>query len=81
MPETVMVTVCFGGRELDLELPAARPIHQWETDALSAFGVSSGGRRLSWYFEGRTLSAKESLLQYGIFDGAVLELGLGGEAE
>ncbi len=82
MPETVIVTVRFRGKEQDLEIPFERPISEWEEEALDSFGEAAEGGGMLWRWEGRSLSGQYSFCQYGILDGALLELDLdprGGE--
>ena len=69
MPEAVMVTIRYEGKEQDYSLPLMEPIEQW----LPVLGKALGaGADPALYQEGKELILSRSLAAQYIWEGTVL---------
>lgn len=71
MPDTVLVTVKYEGREQDYALPLHVPIEQWLPSLEKALGAGTG---TAVFREEEELSGSESLAACHVWDGSVLTL-------
>lgn len=81
MPETVIVTLRFGGKEADFELPSRTPLSALEDPLKRALrlafpGVVFQNRKLWLRSADGYLKMEHTLEDYSIFDGSLLEVGL-----
>ena len=79
MPETVIVTLRFGGKEADFELPARTPLSALEEGLKRALRLAFPGTalpkgKLMLRSAGGYLKMEHTLEDYGIFDGSLLEV-------
>lgn len=78
MPETVLVTICYGKDQGDFELPAQLPLQNWESAladaAKSRFRSLSLGKSLHLMKDHVPIQPQWTLAQCGIFDGSILQL-------
>lgn len=71
MPETVIVTLRYEGREQDYSLPLQAPIAQWIPVLEKTLGA---GENSVLCFEGKELDRSVSLASHHVWDGSVLVL-------
>lgn len=81
MPNRVIITLVWQGREADFELPAKTPLKELEPALTSALRLhfprsTLQGKRLRLRGTEGVLSPDRTLEDYSIFDGAVLRLEL-----
>ena len=86
MPENVIVTLRFQGREADFELPAQIPLSAIAEPLKAAArlhfpGIMFQGKSILLRSAQGYLSPDRTLADYGIFDGALLELVLTDQAK
>lgn len=78
MPETVLVTICYGNYQGDFELPAQIPLKNWEKALAAAvksqFRIFSLVERFLLMKDKVQLQPQWTLAQCGIFDGSILQL-------
>ena len=81
MPETVIITLLWNGQEADMELPAKVPLKGFieplkQTLSVCFSGIMPTGKRLRLKTRENFLSDNDTLENYSIFDGEILELEL-----
>lgn len=69
MPEAVILTIRYEGKERDYSLPLAEPIEQWLPTLGKALGA---GPSLVLSHEGKELALSRSLFDHHVWEGAVL---------
>lgn len=86
MPENVIITLRYQGKETDFEIPSGVPVSLLEESLKRAMKLHFPGlmlqeKRLMLKSTEGYLLADKTLADYSIFDGAVLELDLVGSVE
>lgn len=81
MPDRVIITLVWQGREADFELPAKTPLKEMEAALITALRLHFPSVRVQGkkpYLRGAEgiLSPDRTLGDYSIFDGAMLQLEL-----
>ncbi len=82
MPDYVVVTVKYGERTADVELPAKVPFHRWKEALHSVCGKAFGGKCLEavevqLLYGGIVIGDNVTLEECCIFDGTILEVKVG----
>ena len=76
MPETTLITLQCPHEQMDLELPLQTEISQWLPGLVRALGFRQG---TAWLCSrGQALDPRYSLADYGIWDGAIVNLEIQG---
>lgn len=71
MPEAVIVTVRYEGREQDYSLPLQIPVEQWLSALAKALGA---GEDAALCHEGKALDRSSSLAACHVWDGSLLTI-------
>lgn len=79
MPDRVIVTIKWKGREADLELPSKTPLRVIEkqlNEAIRLLFPEAKPSETNWKMKycGRMIDKNLELMNYGIFDGSIIEI-------